>query len=135
MPLNKNQKQILQDAGFLKSEIFKIGHAKTPDGKAYQKVDLDTGTWQAVINSRRRWIKRRLAQGWTRNELINSMRLYYRKRKGRDIWAFLKIEYRPTRRLSDFQFAIKLRDRARISKRLGRDYGRRMYPQRRPRNG
>lgn len=132
MPLSRGQRDRLLDAGFLPFEVRQIHLAKAPDG-SYQSIDLTGATWQATIASRRRWVERQLDEGRSKDEIRKVIIRFYRRRgAGRDPFAFLKIEYKPPRRLSDFQFAMKLRARKRISWGFGKEYGRRLRPQRRP---
>lgn len=134
MPLNRHQKEFLLDAGFLPSEVRKFSRARTPDG-GYQTIDFSGATWQNTISSRRNWVRRRLDAGWTKDEIRRAILRYYKRRAGRTPYDFLRIEYKKPRKLTDSEFIVKMKSRIRISKKFGRDYGRRMRPQMRPVRG
>lgn len=131
MPLTKTQREKLRDAGFMPFEIRRISNARTPDG-SFQEIDISGPAWQSTIESRRTWVASLIRAGWSKDDIRASLRRYYRRRRGRSPFDFLKIEYRPPKRLTDFQYALKLRSRSRITRDLGRGYGRAMRQQLRP---
>jgi hypothetical protein len=131
--LNKIQKQMLRDDGFLYSEIKALDKAKggSTGGGAVKKnvvpqhLDFNSKPFLAMRRSRRRYIKDLMKLGWSQQEVSLKIKEYYRLGK-RDIFSFLKIEYSPPHRLSDYQDAVKRKNRSRISRTFGRLYGRNM---------
>lgn len=124
MPLRRGQAQRLREAGFLESEIRKISRARAPDG-SLQQTDIDGIAWQKTLESRKRWVGQRLDEGWSKEEIRRRILRYYKRKAGRSPFDFLKLEYKPPQKLTDFQYALKLRARARVSRTFGRKYGRR----------
>ncbi len=130
--LTAKQKKILLDTGFLPDEIKQFDAAKTPDDKQ-QDLDFDSAPFQAMIESRRKWILNLKKRGWNNAQIIIQLKRYYALKSGRSPFDFLKLEYRPPKKLTDFVEATKVHIRSRVSRSLGRSYGRQMTPKLLPR--
>ena len=82
-----------------------------------------------MIARRAKWVSSLREQGWTPQQIKGVIQRYYNLKHGRSPWDFLKLEYVPVRKLTDFQFAMKLRSKARISRTLGTRYSPRIKPE------
>ena len=117
MPLTNDDKTTLRRAGFIPWEIKKYDEAVTPDGKP-QHTNLSTATWQAVIQSRHAWMTDKLQKNWSRQQIAGAIMGYYIMQRGRNPYDFLKIEYKPPRKLSDYQEVNQRRIRANMAAKL-----------------
>lgn len=115
MPLTNEDKYRLRRVGFLEEEIRAFDEAVDPAGKP-QKINLDTGTWRDAMRSRLAWLRNMKRVGIPDDRIAAGIRRYYRMGSGRSPWDFLKIEYRPPRRLTDYQIALKSRQKAQVSR-------------------
>lgn len=129
--LSASQKKELFNAGFLPSEIDKFDEAKTPDGKQ-QNLAFDSAPFQKMIESRRKWILELKSAGWNNRQVVEQIKRYYRLKSGRSPFDFLKLEYQPPNKVTDFVDAVKLKIRSRVSRSMGKAYGRRIYPKKLP---
>ena len=130
--LNAKQKKVLFDTGFLPQEIDEFDDARTPDGKL-QDLAFDSAPFRAMRESRTKWILKLKKSGWNNRQIVEQIKRYYRLKAGRSPFDFLKIEYQPPKKLTDFAEAVKLKVRSRVSRTLGKQYGRRMAPRKAPR--
>lgn len=130
----------MRRAGFLKSEIRAFNNARAPDG-SYQdtKAIFKSKPFQVMLKDRAAWWRRALTPvdkggyGYTRTQATYEILGYYRRRGQRSPFDFLKAEYKPPKKLTDFQYATRLRVRARITKSLGKGYTRPLKKEWRPR--
>ncbi|GAG28189.1 unnamed protein product [marine sediment metagenome] len=140
MAMDYKDQMVLRRAGFLPWEVQEYATATAADG-TYQSINIRSATWQDAIAGRRRWIESINAQvekQYTRkatqldiNRLVN--RWYSRKVKGgltdqRNPWDFIKAEYKPDKKISDYQNArnkrsARQRDYLYNKKIKGKPYG------------
>lgn len=103
--------------GFLPFEATEFLTAK--GGKDHD-VEIDiramvtSGPFRDMLNSRLDWINTVKAQGWKKKKIGQALIDYYKLKAGRSPFDFLKIEYKPPKKLSDYAAAIKLRANSRI---------------------
>ena len=137
MALRKAQKKMLYQEGWIPSEILSFEGARggdIPSGhRVKQSFNFNSKTFRAARASRRRYIKDLKSQGWTDYEIKDKIIKFY-KGKNRDsvLWAFIKLEYQPTKKVTDFVDAVRRRSRASVSKHFGRAYGRQIRKEVRP---
>ena len=105
----------LRRSGFLPWEIKKFDEAKAPDGSP-QQLNVNTKTWQAAMESRRRWVGDKMRRGWTPKRIAVSIIGYYVMHKGASPFDFIKVVYKPPKGLTDYQQAAKARAQRRVSK-------------------
>jgi len=129
--LNKGQKLTLRRDGFTKAEVKAYDEAKGPDG-TLQDFAFGSETFKSVRKSRRNYVADLKERGWIRAEIDGRISSYYGLKAGRSPFDFLKLEYAPSRKLSDFQDATRRVIRSRITRTLGKAYGRRLRPSVRP---
>jgi hypothetical protein len=130
--LTPKQVMILRQAGFIPYEIAKYSAAVDRKGNA-QNIDLTTGTWQGVISKRRSYVTAMIKKGWSRQKITDAFMRFYSQKKGSQPFDWLKVEYKPPRKLTDFAFAVKMRANAQIRRSFGSGYGSKFTPvQRRP---
>lgn len=129
--LTKIQKLALKRDGFLDSEIKAFDRAETPSGNL-QDFNFSSHAFTATRKSRQKWVKDLSNKGWTKKEITKSIQGYYGLKAGRSPFDFLKLEYSPHTRLSDFKDAVRRQIRARVTRTLGKMYGRQLRPAIRP---
>ena len=129
--LTRAQKSQLLAEGFLFSEVNTYNSAKSPDGTP-QDFAFNSKTFRAARQSRQEWVRDLKKIGWTDGEIKQRIAAYYKLKAGRTPFDFLKLSYASTKRLSDFQDAVRRKIRSRVSRTFGRSYGRKMRPQTRP---
>ena len=131
--LSAKEKSILKSSGFLPNEIEAFDTAKTPDGEK-QKLAFDSAPFMSMIMSRVKWITDLKERGWSNSQIINQIRRYYHMKSGRSPFDFLKLEYKPPKKI-DFIEASKTRTRVktRVSNTFGKGYGGRMTKKKMPR--
>lgn len=112
--LTMKQKNHMLKSGFLPSEIMAIDRAKMPDGKQQESI-YNSEPFKAMIKSRREYITDRMKEGFTRLHVKDKIKEYYRLKSGRSPFDFLKLEYKPTKRLTDFVEAVKKKVRYKTS--------------------
>jgi len=113
--LNRKDKELLKSSGFLKSEIEEIN-------KGY--VNTSSYTYQNMVKSRSQWTKSMEAVGWNKQQIAARIRHWYKSKKDRSPFDWLKIEYRPANKLTIKQLAKQLEVRRSASRVFGRAYGR-----------
>lgn len=84
--MKREIKTRLKDAGFLDSEI-EIFVAST------KPIDLTIPFWQRAMKSRREWIDRMIARGWTKAGIGRKISEFYTQDKRRTPWDFLSHTY------------------------------------------
>lgn len=129
--LTKAQKIILKREGFIKSEIEAFSNARAPDG-TLQDFAFNSKTFLAARKSRRKYVADLKEQGWTKPEIDRKIRQYYGLKAGRTPYDFLKLSYSPPRLITDFMDAVRRKIRARVTRTLGKGYGRILRPSVRP---
>lgn len=134
--LTGREKIVLRQKGFLPWEIEQFDKAKAGDtisgNIVRQDIAFQSAPFQAMIDSRVKYIQMLKGIGWQPQQIAEQISRYYNLKAGRTPWDFLKIEYKPARQISDFQWGRRVEVRTRISRTLGKVYGRRVSPQRRP---
>ena len=129
--LTRAQKSQLLVEGFLPSEIRDLNDARAPDG-TLQDFAFNAKPVRAARQSRQEWIRYVKKIGWTEAEAKQRIASYFRLKGRRSIFDFIKLEYSPTRKLTDFQDAVRRKIRSRVSRTFGRAYGRGLRPSLRP---
>lgn len=117
MPLSNNDRSLLRRAGFIPWEIRKLNEAVYPDGRP-QVINLETEAWKAVIHSRYAWITDKLENGWSSKRISGAVMGYYIGKRERTPFDFLKVEYKPPRKLTDYQEAMQTRINKNIDQKL-----------------
>ena len=116
--LTAKERDILLNSGFLNKEIRAFDSAKTPDGEV-QNVAFNSLPFQRMIQSRRIWVKKCHAAGFSNADIREKLVHHYKAKKGRTPWDFLKAEYQPIDRdLTDTEFSDKLGIRSGIRRNL-----------------
>jgi hypothetical protein len=113
MSITNEDAQILRNAGFLELEIRQIAEAVDPAGNPQPRVNLNSPLWQRAILSRQEWLQNKIAAGWTEAEIRANLEEFYARGEKRDVWAWLKIEYRPPQKL-DYRAAVRKREREKV---------------------
>lgn len=134
--LSDDEKQELLRRGFIPWEVKQFDQATAGDTASGHVVPQDVAfssePFQDMIHSRESYIEMLKGYGWQPRQIISTIIRYYQLRGGRSPWDFLKIEYKPARTMTDFQWGRKAEARTRISRTFGKAYGRGMAPQKRP---
>lgn len=134
--LSRQQKSALLKDGFLPKEIYQLSNATGGDRKTMhlvrQQVAFSSKPFRAMRSSRRNYIRNLKKIGWSEQEIKAKISSYYVA--GKNIFSFIKLEYISAKKLTDFQSAIKLRERSKISRVFGRAYGRSLHAESLPRN-
>jgi len=134
--LTKKQKIVLIKEHFLPREIRDFDNAIAGDvasgSRVPQHLKFNSKPFRAMRNSRKQWVRDLKKRGWTNDQILQQVAAYYSLKAGRSPFDFLKLSYRPDKKLTDYVDAIKRKVRTRISRTLGRAYGRQMTPQTRP---
>ena len=113
MPLSIEDARTLRRSGFIAWEVKKYDEAVAPDGTP-QVINLQTKTWQAAIASRRAWVSDKIRRGWPKAQIAGAIMGYYIMKKERNPFDFIKIEYKPPKKLTDYQEATKKRVEQRV---------------------
>jgi hypothetical protein len=126
--MNKAQKKMLYSEGFLPREIIEFERAIGGDVRSghrvKQEIAFNSKPFLAMRRSRRKYIANLRQVGWNDYEIRQKLNDYYRLGMGRSPFDYLKAEYRPARKLTDFEDATKRRIRSRLTRTLGKIYGR-----------
>lgn len=114
MPLSLKDTLALSKAGFLPWEIDIFNKAEATDGTP-QVIDIRSQAWRDMIKSRRAWVGHmRRVMHWPDNLIEDKINLWYRLKIGRDPWEFLRAEYKPPKRITDYQKARQARAEERV---------------------
>lgn len=113
--LTRTDVKLLKDSGFLKWEIDEIN-------KGY--VNTSSYTFKNMVKSRIMWRDSMRGAGWSDNKINARIRHWYRAKRDRTPFDWLKIEYRPANKLTIKQLAKQLSLRRQISRNFGAAYGR-----------
>ena len=132
--LNQTQKKYMYKRGFLLNEINAFAHALTPDGKHMQNFNFMADSFQQMIKTREEYFSKLRAQGWSDMQIRQRINMLYTRKRGKaSPWDFLKIEYQPVKKQTDFLWSTKLRAKSRIARTLGAGYSKPMHKETRPR--
>lgn len=132
--LNRTQKQYMYKHGFLLNEINAFAHAMTPDGKKMQDFNFMADSFQQMIRTRDEYFIKLRAQGWSDIQIRQRINMLYTRKRGKaSPWDFLKIEYQPAKKVTDFVWSTKLKAKSRIVRTLGAGYSKPMHKETRPR--
>ena len=135
--LTQPQIKIMIQAGFLPTEVQAFNEAKAVDGTT-QDINFNAPQFQDMLKSRRRWVDDLISLGWNKKQIIHQIQMYYyNHRSKRSPFDFLQIEASPSAkqsRMSDTEISRKLLKRTRISRGMGRAYGRQFRPTKVPKN-
>lgn len=107
--LTANDKYRLDKAGFMDWEIEYFDQMRDPSGGLQPYAELDGGTWQAVMKRRREWVDAMLRQNWTSEQISKAINRWYENKKSRSPYEWVKMEYQPPRRISNYQEARRKR--------------------------
>jgi hypothetical protein len=125
--LQQHQKVTLRKAGFTIREINQLNNARTPDGKL-QHLNLTASNFRDMVRHRKEYRLNLRKLGWTDDQIDRRVNMYYiGHRSKRSIFSLLQVENSPSqkyKRLTDTEISRKLLARTRISKNMGRAYGR-----------
>jgi len=110
--------ELLRNAGFLEQEIQEIANAVTPDGNPQPPIDITGASWRAMMESRSKWIGERMLDGWDERQIRDNILAYYAKDARRNPFDFLKLEYRPPKRINYFE-ALRNRKERQIARTMG----------------
>jgi len=127
--LNYWQARTLEGAGFLPEEVAEFDRQRHPvSGLPMNFAAIfKSQPFVQMLKSRSWWWDRALTPvsrggyGYSRVEAIASIRRYYKK-KGTNVFQFLKAEYRPPRRLSASEFKSAVTAKTRMGRILGKAY-------------
>lgn len=113
MTLSLNDAERLRQAGFLDGEIRELSEAKDASGKAQPPIILSSPVWQAVMKSRQEWWQDKIARNWSEEDIKREIMMYYEQDPERDVFSFLKAEYRPPKKV-DYIEARRKRAKAQV---------------------
>jgi hypothetical protein len=113
--LTPENKKYLLSKGFLLSEIKKLD-------KGY--INTGSHTYKSMVRSRELWVDSMRKVGWNKKQIDARIRHWYSTKKDRTPFDWLKVEYKPTNKLTIKQLAKQLELRRGISRTFGRAYGR-----------
>jgi len=111
MPLSMDDNLRLRGVGFTQYEVDEFNNATAPDGSP-QVINLDSGTWQDMMRSRKEWTMA-LANTLDASEIEARIDRHYLD-PGHSPFDFVKREYRPPRSLSDYAHARQHRAEAAV---------------------
>ncbi len=120
MSLTPRDTRTLFRAGFTRNEIAELGSATDPLGNPQPAIDLTSPAWIAALEHRRLFTVRvqaeyrvthkdKLMPRQVHNRIIDQ---WYGKGRGRTVWDWLKITYKPKKKI-DFIKAAKRRAQVR----------------------
>ena len=105
----------LRRVGFIEDEIDYFDRAVDPAGNP-QHLDLDSKVWRNAMRSRSAWRREQRRRGVSDDRIVRAIRNYYAMGKGRSPFDFIRQEYRPPRKLTDYEKARKARAKAGVKK-------------------
>jgi hypothetical protein len=106
-------------SGFLPFEAEEFLTAK---GGYHNNVESDirkivgSEPFKFMLKSRLDWIHDCQKIGWSGQKIGLALRDYYKLKSGRTPFDFLKIEYKPPQKLSDYAYGVQLRASTRIKR-------------------
>jgi len=90
--------------------------------------------FQDMIRTRREYVAKLRAQGWNDLQVRQRVNMLYHRKTGKaSPWDFLKIEYRPDKKISNAMWANMISVKASITRTLGQAYSKPMRKELRPR--
>lgn len=108
--IDKSTKKQLIEDGFLPFEIHAMMNAKTSSGAKQSTIPINGKAWGAVRRSRIKYIVDLKRNGWSGDEIKVKISQFYRgKNKSAAVFQWLKMEYKPARKVVDFQAAVQRR--------------------------
>jgi len=113
----------LRKAGFTDWEIGTLNENLR---QRPQVLDLTTIVWQKVLRRRTALIDKWVKSGKSLEQFNKKIMSYYTSTRKASIWDWVKIEYRPSRKVKDFTAALAKRAataRKKAGGRLGRGLG------------
>lgn len=111
----------LRRAGFIPREINEFQWAVSENGKPYV-TDLESPVWRDVIRHRKEMIAKLDEQGWSRAEIAAGIERFYTMRGKFSPFDWLKIEYRPLKRVH-YKEVQKRNVRRRVRYRMKKMFG------------
>lgn len=114
MPLLGRQHKTLSDAGFTE---FEMGIFNENLRQAPQVFDLNKPFWQSRLKKRKEWIAKWIKQGGTKISFAKMLNSYYRSSRKASPWDFVKLEYKPPKKVGKYKEAQKRRIARRLAKR------------------
>jgi len=131
MPISRKLKQQLYKEGFLPREIMELQGARGGDVRTGHRVKQEFNYGSKVFKSLRRsrvkYITDLRQAGWSGDEIRQKINEYYKLKAGRSVYDYLKLSYQPARKITDFQDAVRRRIRSRVSRTMGKLYGRNLH--------
>lgn len=118
MSISFEDYQRLRNVGFTEYEIEQLSNATDPSGNPQPPIDLNSAPWEATLESRKWWLVDKIEKGWSEEEINETINNFYMRDRRRSPWDFLKIEYRPPKRV-DYWSAMRNRKKAEIVSELG----------------
>jgi hypothetical protein len=85
----------LRNAGFTGYEINEFSNSYAKNGVPINH-NIDSATWQSMIDERRNWVKNLRANNWNSDQIAKEINGYYARKVGASPYDFLKAEYRPS---------------------------------------
>lgn len=121
--LSEEAKKTLEEAGFTKMEIGIIDRSETKGTP--QQTDISAGVWQSAIESRKTFVGRMADEGLDAGDTQDMVDEYYAGEGEATPWDFIKIEYKPAKKLADFAYATAQRALKRVDSHFGEGYRKR----------
>jgi hypothetical protein len=118
--LSDLDRKLLYAEFFTIREIREFDNMHTPDGMI-QEVDIRSPLWQAVRARRLSAANRLRNQGFADSAVRKQFDTYFRQKTGGKPFDFLKTEYKPKKKVRDYQATMK-ETRKRIEKTFGKSY-------------
>jgi len=97
MTLTNKDRNWLRGVGFIPREIRHFANAKDPAGKLQPPIDLSSPAWQAMMTSRKDWIVRLVALGFTPDMIDRQIEGFWVHQATFDPFKFLKEVYKEER--------------------------------------
>lgn len=120
--LTDSQKATMATVGFLRREIEAFDNATTRDGRL-QDLSYHSYTFEAMVESRIRYWQRLTRLGWSRQKILSRLAKFYKR--GGSPFEFLRLEYKPPEAVTEYVYARYHAARSRVSRVLGKVYGKR----------
>lgn len=142
-----DEKIPLTDAEFREAKINIIKHGFLPfeaqefltakggyfnDTPSDIRKIIESEPFKFMLKARLDWIHDCRSIGWSGQKIGQALKDYYKLKAGRSPFDFLKVEYKPPQKLSDYAFAVQLRARTQI-KRMSKSHFGIAYQQRKQR--
>lgn len=112
-----------RNAGFSEYEVDYFYGATTPTGGKQADPDLNDPVWSRVIDERQRWYDALIDEGWSDDEIEETVNDYYRRGRNRTPFDFVQAAYKEGQRLN-YQAARRRRAKDRTSRAMKGTYKR-----------